>query len=85
MIEQEIELKEESPDEEQNEAWGAYWMDDLEIDATMMCTEALWGERILVDSKSESHALVPDLAVDSGAASNVVGRTWINSWRNGET
>ena len=68
-------------EEEQEDAWGACWLDDLEINATMTCTELLWGERVLVDNKSETHAHVPELAIDSGAASNVAGMNWVLSWR----
>ena len=46
-----------------------------------MCTEILWDDRVLVDSKSGSPACVPELVIDSGAASNVVGRNWISAWR----
>ena len=60
--------------------WGACWRGDLEVNAAMMCTEVFWGDKVIVDFKSESHAHVPELVIDSGAASNVTGMKWILSW-----
>ena len=36
---------------------------------------------MIVDIKSGSHATVPELVIDSGAASNVAGKEWILAWR----
>ena len=46
-----------------------------------MRTEVLWGDKEIVDFKSGNHADVPELVIDSGAASNVAGRQWILAWR----
>ena len=80
LIEQEGETEDQSPENEQSDAWGACWLDDLEVDATLTCTEVLRGDRVIVDIKSVPHATVPELVIDSGAASNVAGKEWILSW-----
>lgn len=68
------------PNETATLDWGAYWLDDLSPSQTMTCTEILWDYNRVVDIKSESLVMVPELVIDSGAASTVVGRAWLEKW-----
>ena len=81
LADQENLVDESSTDEVDAEEWGARWQDDYDINATVTCAEIYLDERELVDQKAEpSKTAVPELVIDSGSDSTVVGKEWIRQW-----